>query len=127
MFERSEYKGVGSEGGNGADWRQEVSWRIRAEGRFDCYLQYFRKVNLNKGEIISEGLLDASKEPFWSHLGALLGCPLVLLEHLSAVQWSLGPLLGDPWGALVCLWCHLLSRRVNLGVPGGLFWLLAVS
>ena len=127
MFERSEYKGVGSEGGNGADWRQEVSWRIRAEGRFDCYLQYFRKVNLNKGEIISEGLLDASKEPFWSHLGALVWFPVALLGYLAALQGSLGTLLGDPWGALVSLWCHLLSRRVNLGVSWGLIWVAGCS
>ena len=118
---------VGSEGGNGAGRRSAVSRRIRAEGRFDCYLQYFRKVNLNKGEIISEGLLEASREPFWTHLGALLGCPVALLGYLAALQGSLGILLGDPWGALVSLWCHLLSRRVNLGVLGGLFWLLAVS
>ena len=63
----------------------------------------------------------------WSHLGALLGCPVALLERLAALQGSLGILLGDPWGALVFLWCHLLFRRVTLGVLGGLFWLLAVS
>ena len=127
MFERSEYKGVGSEGGNRSDDRSELSWRIWPEGRFDCYLQYFRKVNLNKGDLISEWLLEASREPFWSHLGALLGCPVALLGYLAALQGSLGTLLGDPWGALVSLWCHLLSRGVNLGVLGGLFWLLAVS
>ena len=92
MFERSEYKGVGSEGGNRAGARPEVSWRIWPQDRFDCYLQYFRKVALNKGDIISEGLLEASKEPFWSHLGALLGCPVALLEHLAALQESLGTL-----------------------------------
>ena len=126
LFERSD-KGVGSEGGNSADDRSVVSRRLRAEGRFDCYLQYFRKVYLNKGDLISEWLLGASREPFWTHLGALVGCPVALLERLAALQGSLGTLLGDPWGALVSLWCHLLSRRVNLGVLGGLFWLLAVS
>ena len=104
-----------------------MSRRFRPEGRFDFYLQYFRKVPLNKGDIMSERLLEASREPFWSHLGALLGCPVALLEHFAALQGSLGTLLGDPWGALVFLWCHLLSRRVNLGVLGGLLWLLAVS
>ena len=115
------------EGGKEAGARLKVSWRFWPEGRFDCYLQYFRKVNLNKGEIISEGLLDASKEPFWSHLGALLGCPVVRLEHLAPLQGSLGTLLGDPWGALVSLWCHLLSRRVNLGVSWRLIWVAGVS
>ena len=37
LFERSD-KGVGSEGGNEAHWRQEVSWRVWPEGRFDCYV-----------------------------------------------------------------------------------------
>ena len=41
-----------------------VSRRIRAEGGFDCYLQYFRKVYINKGDLISEWLLEASREPF---------------------------------------------------------------
>ena len=63
----------------------------------------------------------------WTHLGVLLGCPVALLGHLAALQGSLGTLLGDPWGALKSLRCHLLSRRVHLGVLGGLFWLLAVS
>ena len=101
--------------------------QVWPEGRFDCYLHYFRKVDINKGDAISGGLLEASRDPFWSHLEALLGCPVALLEHLAALQGSLGTLLGDPWGALVSLWCHLLSRSVNLGVLGGLFWLLAVS
>ena len=87
LFERSEYKGVGSEGGNGADWRQEVSWRIRAEGRFDCYLQYFRKVYINKGDLISEWLLEASREPFFG----------LIWEPFWGVQWR-------SWGIL------LLSR-----------------
>ena len=94
--------------------------QVRAEGRFDCYLQYFRKVYLNKGDLISEWLLEASREPFWTHLGALVGCPVALLERLAALQGSLGTLLGDPWGALVSLWCPVLSRRVNLGVSWGL-------
>ena len=122
MFERSEYKGVGSEGGNGADWRQKVSWRVWPEGRFDCYLHYFRKVYVNKGDLISEWLLEASREPFWIHLGALVGCPVALLERLAALQGPLGTLLGALWGAPVSLWCHLLSRRVNLGVSWGLIW-----
>ena len=71
-----------------------------------------RKVYLNKGDLISEWLLEASRDPFWS----LVGCPVALLERRAALQGSLGTLLGDPWGALVSLWCHLLSRRVNLGV-----------
>ena len=101
--------------------------QVRAESRFDCYLQYFRKVYINKGDLISEWLLEASRKPFWSHLGAFVGCPVALMELLAALQGSLGTLLGDPWGALKSLWCHLLSRRVHLGVLGGLFWLLAVS
>ena len=48
--------------------------------------------------------------------------PVALLGHLAALQGSLGTLLGDPWGALVSLWCHLLSRRVNLGVSWRLIW-----
>ena len=85
----------------------------RTKARFDCYLQYFRKVHINKGDIISEGLLEASREPFWIHLGPLLGCPVALLRYLAALQGSLGTLLGDPWRALVSLWCHLLFVRVN--------------
>ena len=77
-------------------------------------------VYLNKGDLISEWLLEASRESFWNHLGLLVGCPVALLERLAALQESLGTLLGDPWGALVSLWCHLLSRRVNLGVSWGL-------
>ena len=96
--------------------------QVRPEGRFDCYLQYSRKVYINKGDLISEWLLEASWEPFWSHLGALLGCPVALLEHLAALQGSPGTLLEDPWGARVSLWCHLLSRRVNLGVSWRLIW-----
>ena len=57
---------------------------------------------------------------FLDTLGALLGCPVALLQHLAALQGSLGTLLGDPWGALVSLWCNVLSRRVNLGVTWGL-------
>ena len=56
----------------------------------------------------------------WTHLGALLGCPVALLGHLAALQGSFGTLLGDPWGALVSLWCHVLSRRVNLRFSWGL-------
>ena len=88
LCERSD-KGVGSEGGNSAERRSPPRRRIRAEARFDCYLQYFRKVYLNKGDLISEWLLEASREPFWSHLGALLGCPVALLGHLAALQGSL--------------------------------------
>ena len=80
-----------------------LSRRLRAEGRFDCYLRYFRKVTLNKGDIISEWLLEASREPFWSHLGALLGCPAALLEHLAALQESLGTLGGRASVSLVPL------------------------
>ena len=76
----------------------------------------------NKGDLISEWLLEASREPFWTQLGALVGCPVALLERLAALQGSLGTLLGDPWGALVSLWCHLLSRRVDLGVSWGVIW-----
>ena len=121
MFERSD-KGVGSEGGNRAGRRSAPRRRIRPEGRFDCYLQYLRKVYINKGDLISEWLLEASWEPFWTHLGSLLECPVALLGHLAALQGPLGTLLGDPWGALVSLWCHLLSRRVNLGVSWDLTW-----
>ena len=64
--------------------------------------------------------LESFGNPFAVSSGALLG-------HLAALQGSLGNLLGDPWGALVSPWRHVLSRRVNLGVLGGLFWLLAVS
>ena len=96
--------------------------QVRAKGRFDCYLQYFRKVYINKGDLISEWLLEASRKPFWTHLGAFVGFPVALLERLAALQGSLGTLLGDPWGALVSLWCHLLSRRVNLGVSWRLIW-----
>ena len=74
---------------------KETALPVPCTYRFDCYLQYFRKVNLNKGDIISEVLLEASREPFWSHLGALLGFPVALLEHLAALQGSLGTLLGD--------------------------------
>ena len=88
--------------------------QVWPEGRFDCYLQYFRKVHINKGDIISEWLLEASREPFWSHVG--VGCPVALLGRIAALQGSLGTLPGDPWGALVSPWCHLLCRRVNLGV-----------
>ena len=70
---------------------------------------------VRKGEI-SEWLQKASREPFWSQLGAIVGCPVALLERLAALQVSLGTLLGDPWGALLSLWCRLLSRRVNLRV-----------
>ena len=58
----------------------------------------------------------------WNHLGALLGCPVALLGHLAAFQGSLGTLLGDLLDALVCLWCHFLSRRVHLGVSWGVIW-----
>ena len=59
LCERSD-KGVGSEGGNRAGRRSAVSWRFWPEGRFDCYLQYFRKVHrihVNKGYIFPEELL----------------------------------------------------------------------
>ena len=74
-----------------------MSAQVRVEGRFDCYLQYFGKVNLNKGDIISEGLLDASKEPLWNHLGPFWGvkwrsCGLLLLSRgpLGISQGILG-------------------------------------
>ena len=71
-----------------------MSAQVWPQGSFDCYLQYFRKVHINKGDIISEGLLEASREPFWSHVEALLGCPMALLEYLAALQGSLGALSG---------------------------------
>ena len=75
LCERSD-KGVGSEGGNGSGARSPPRRRLRAEGRFDCYLQYFRKVYINKGDLISEWLLEASREPFWT-----------LWEPFWGVQW----------------------------------------
>ena len=66
--------------------------QVRAEGRFEYYLQSFRKVNLNKEDLISEWLLEASREPFWNNLGDLL-----------AVQWR-------SWGILLLL-------RGTLGLP----------
>ena len=70
---------------------------------------------------LQEAFLDSFLESLDS-LGVLLGCPVALLQHLAALQGSLGTLLGDPWGALVSVWCHLLSRRVNLGVSWRLIW-----
>ena len=105
----------------------------RTKAGFDCYLQYFRKVHrihVNKDTSFQKSFCGPPGKllgMIWSHLDPLLDCPVALLGHLAAFQGSLGTLLGDPWGALVSLWCHLLSRRVHLGVLGGFFWLLAVS
>ena len=106
LCERSD-KGVGSEGGKGAHDRLMVSRRLRAEGRFECDLQYFRKVTLNKGDIISEGLLEASKEPFWSHFGSPFGVSSSALGASCCspgVPWdSLGGSLGRASVSLVPL------------------------
>ena len=64
--------------------------QVWPQGRFDFYLHYFRRVYINKGDLISEWLLEASREPFWNHLGGLLGCPVVRLEHLAPLQGPLG-------------------------------------
>ena len=90
------YKGVVSEGGTGAHERLVVSRLFRPEGRFECYLQYFR------GSSDSTDMKDTSfQRGFWEAPESLLGiicealeCPAVFL----GVFWSSpGVSQGTPW------------------------------
>ena len=78
--------------------------QVRPEARFDCYLQYFRRVQPNKG--------DTCLERFFGGPLASLGGLLGVLWASFGVPWDS---LGVPWGSFGCpLGC--------LGTPFGRSW-----
>ena len=119
--------------------------QVHAEARFDCYLQYFRRVQPNKGDTCLGGLfggplasLGGPRGSFGTPLGCLgtplgfLGCPLgVLLVSLGVLGGAFGHPLGflrgplEPpgvsRGGLLVSWSVVGSSWRPLGLSWGPF------
>ena len=78
--------------------------QVHAETRFDCYLQYFRRVQPNKGDTCLE---------------RLFGGPLASLGGLGEVLWAS---FGVPWDSLGVPWGTFECPLGCLGTPFGRSW-----